>query len=533
MGRGGRSRDGQVKGDRYQPRRVLSSGLVVDGTGRAPYVADVVLDDGKIDLVAVGTVLEAEIIDCSDHAIVPGFVDIHTHSDLSRLRYPDAATRALQGITTEITGNCGMSPAPVQSDARDLRAIIGPVDVCPDVDFTWSDLGGYLDVVEATSGATNVVPLLGHGTLRQWALGPVTTVPDEAALAAMAWEAAAAFDVGVWGMSLGLMYAPGELASHEELVRLARVVGNHEGLLAAHLRAYDRQGLLSAVQEITTLAKDADVRLQISHLRSVNDPDGAAIDAAFGHLDSIDADIEADAYPYLAGHTTLLQLLPAGLRALGPRAVLAAVQGSPNEVADGLRAGAFAPESITIARCGQSLTVEVGQTLADLAEHRCVDWATAAVALLDVYDGSVDVIVVGSRAQDTMRALADPRVSIASDGVALSLDHSANVAHPRSIGTFPRAISDLLGHGLSIQEVVHKATARPARRIGLRERGMVAPGMVADIVVCSLPDLRDNATYAQPLLPPSGVRDVFVAGTPVVRGGEVTGARPGRLLRRH
>ena len=513
-------------------RLVLSSGLVVDGTGREAYPADVVLDSGRLDLAPPGSVRDGEWLDCAGHHVLPGFVDIHTHSDLSRLRYPDAPTRILQGVTTEVIGNCGMSPAPLRKDSSALRAIIGPVDVCPDLEITWPDLAGYLETLEATPGATNVVPLLGHGSLRQWALGAGNGEAGPESVAEMAAELLTALDLGVWGLSLGLMYAPGERAGEQELVRLARVVGRHGGLLSAHMRNYDAQGLLAALQEVTAVASVADVALQVSHLRSINDSGGAAMDGALAYLDSGRSDVGADAYPYLAGHTTLLQLLPSELRGSGPDAVREAIRRSPNMVADRLRGGGFAGDAITVARCGQTPAPEVGRDLGELATARGSDWATVAVELLDAYHGNVDVIVVGSRAEDTMKALLHPRVCIASDGLALDLGHTANVAHPRSIGTFPRAISALLAHGLSAGQAVHKATMQPARRVGLSRRGQIAPGMVADVVVCSLPELADNATYREPLQPPSGVRDVFVQGTAVVREGQPTGARPGVLLRK-
>lgn len=531
-GRPGRQSEMQAKTLRSASRFVLTGGSLVDGTGARPRLADVVVEDGMVrEIVPPGAVADSlPALDCSGCIVAPGFIDIHTHSDLSRLVYPDAPTRALQGITTEVTGNCGMSPAPVTSDPTELRAAISGIDVCPQLRFTWRDLPSYLDVVQQTPGATNIAPMLGHGSLRLCAVGHGPVTDD--ILEGMCRTVDEALDVGVWGVSLGLMYAPGEAAGRRELTALAGRVSARDALLAGHIRSYTGLGLVDAVEEFTTLGMTTGAALQVSHLRSIRDPHGEFIETAFARLEAPDLDVEADAYPYLAGETTLLQLFPSQLRRLGAGAVLAAARSDPEDLARQLRKYEVGPESITIVRTGGEPSPVIGRTLAELAEEAGRDWARIAIDLLERHAGAVGVVVAGSRPEDTIRSLADPRVSIASDGKSLALDYTAELPHPRSIGTFPRALAALLGHGLQLEEVVRKATGKPAGRLGMTDRGVLAVGKAADIVAFAVDDLADNATYAEPLRPPSGIRHVIVNGELVVEGSRPTGRRPGRLLRR-
>jgi N-acyl-D-aspartate/D-glutamate deacylase len=515
---------------------ILRGGTVVDGTGAPPAGRDVVVAGGLIRSLHPRGETEipgAQVIDCTGWVVAPGFIDIHAHSDLTRLRYPDAATRVLQGVTTEVIGNCGLTPAPVPASDRDaFRAVIGTIDVAPDVEFSWTSTADFLRALDAVPGATNLVPLTGHGSIRYAVMGARAAVASNRELDMMAGLLHDAFDAGCWGMSLGLMYPPGELSDRAELRRLTGIVAGRGALLTAHLRAYDAERLPAAVEEVVSLAARAGTGLEISHLRSLRDPDGSFLERAVTLMEAAD-DVEADSYPYLAGHTTLLQLLPSQLRGRGIAGIVAVAARHPGEIASAIRqAGSIVPEDITVAKGGPGTAPEVGRTLAELGREANGDWALATEDLIGRYDGNVDVIVVGTRPQDALRALAHPRVSIASDGVSLGLEHAVNLPHPRSIGTFPRAVSELRAAGLRIEEIVGKMTAKPAKRIGLAGRGVIAPGKVADVVVFSPEQMKDNATYTRPLTPPSGVRDVFVSGQPVLLSGTQTGLRPGSVLRR-
>lgn len=519
---------------------VITGARVVDGTGSPAVRSDVAISDGRI--VAIGQThgLSGTRIDLTGLTLAPGFVDIHAHSDLSRMAYPLGETRILQGITTEVIGNCGLSPAPTGSDPAGLRALVGPIDVVSRLPLPARTTSEFLDELSHWPAAWNVAPLVGHGAVRFAVMGDASRAANPREAAAMSALVDEALKAGYWGLSLGLMYAPGEAAHTDELVALARVVARYDALLAAHMRRYDGDGLADAVREVLDVAAQSQARLQISHLRSVADPHGAGLRAALQIIENTTANVEADAYPYIAGHTTMMQLLPAPLRASGASAVLAALQAHPNEIAERLRSEfLFSPEAITIAKAGDGSSVETGRTLAELAADpdpgtgsSSGDWADRMVAILAKYQTNVDVIVVGTRPQDAAAVLRKPYVSVASDGVALSLGHRENLPHPRSTGTFARAIRELTDAGMPIEAVVHKMTAKPATRLGMTDRGIIAPGMVADLVAFDPHMVTDHASYAEPLLPPTGIEHVWVAGEQVVKSAQVTGSTPGRVLRR-
>lgn len=513
---------------------LLTGGLLVDGSGAAPRSGDVMISGDTVTAVldpasSPRSLGDLARLDCRGLVVAPGFIDLHTHSDLTRLRYPAAQTRVYQGVTTEVIGNCGMSPFPVTQDRSRLRSVIDTIDVCPDVVIDWDDTAGYFQRLDQSPAATNVIALLGHGALRELVAeqGHDPATPEGSAM--MRKHLRSALASGVAGLSLGLMYPPGELATHKELSELAAEVAAADALLAVHLRSYAADTLADSVRELIAAAGPHGTRVQLSHLRSLRDVDARGIAAALAVLDDAPERFEADKYPYLAGHTTALQLFPPHLRARGVAAVHAAAESDPAGLVASLREHIGDPSRVRIAKAAR--TSIIGLDLQQAAKPTDIDWAQL---LLDVFlesGGRVDVIVTGSTDQDMMAALRHPRISIASDGVALDLSHTANFAHPRSIGTFPLALRRLLDDGLPLETAVYKATGQPARRLGLADRGVIRAGGCADLVVFDPSELDDCADYATPLVPPSGIRTVVVNGTPVLADGVATGATPGRVLR--
>ncbi|MFC8681499.1 amidohydrolase family protein [Microbacterium ureisolvens] len=514
------------------PERVaLVGGFVADGSGGEPRIADVVMADGRIGaIVPAGERpaggYDALVVDCAERVVAPGFVDVHCHSDLSLIAYPGNASRVTQGVTTEVVGNCGMSPAPGNGDRSGLSRIIGPVDVTPGLEWTWNDFPGWMRALEDAPTATNVAVQVGHGSARFAVAGLAATVLGTEGLDALERELSAAFESGCVGASLGLMYAPGESAGAAELERVARVAAAHDGVLSVHLRDYRARALRAAIDEVAVPAARAGARLQISHLRAIGGEEG--YEDAVDHIDRLrtaGVDVAADAYPYVHGHTTLLQLLPSAVRAAGPDAAVAAAVADREGVARALADSGSAPEQIIVMKAAatpEAVGLSAGERTEDPWE-----WL---VDLLVANDGLVDVAVESGRWADVDHALRTPWVSIASDGTALDASHSTSAPHPRSWGAFSAGYRRMRDLGIGVGQAVRRMSTGPAARVGLRSG--IAPGARADVVVFDDARFGSAATFARPATASSGIQHVFVNGVAVMEGGRPTNHRPGALLRK-
>lgn len=511
-------------------RVALVGGSVADGSGAPAHPADVLLADGRVESVVPAGErpaggYDAAVVDCAGRIVAPGFVDIHCHSDITLLAYPGNASRVTQGVTTEVVGNCGMSPAPGNADREGLAGIIATIDVKPDTPWTWTDVAGWLAALDETETATNVAAQVGHGSARFAVAGTAARALGETEVAELERELEMAIDVGAVGASVGLMYAPGESATGAELERVAAVVARHDGVLSAHLRDYAPPAELAAVDEVAGPAGRAGARLQISHLRSVGREEGFA--AVLDHVEELRRrqDVAADLYPYVHGHTTALQLLPSELRALGPAAAVQACRTDPARVARLFRESGYAPEAIIIMKAAATPDA-VGRDLRD-APADPFDWL---VELLVANEGRVDIAVESGRWEDVDAGFARPWVSVASDGTALDATHTASAAHPRSWGAFSAGYRRLRDGGLPVGEVVRRMSTAPAARVGLASG--IAPGARADVVVLDDALFDSTATFRNPASPSAGLDHVFVNGVAVLADGRPTAARPGKLIRR-
>lgn len=485
---------------------VLRDATIYDGTGGTPFVGDVAVQGDRI--AAVGQVQGVGAVDVAARGLrlAPGFIDVHAHDDFAALLQPELPYKLLQGVTTVIVGNCGMGVAPY-GQAVELARSFEPECRLP----TWEGHAGYLALLETAPSSANVAALAGHNGMRAAVMGADAARPaDDKELSKLEGLLDEALAAGVLGLSTGLVYEPGRHADSVELVALARRLGPR-GLYTTHLRN-EGLGLLSALEEALQLVEESGVGLQLSHHKASGRSSWGRVVESLARVDEARQrgfDVWLDQYPYTAGSTLLSNLVTRGAL----------------DVRDGLVE--LRPEDVVLSAVAGHPKLE-GSSLARLAAEWRTSAATAAERLLAL-DRSAWVVAHSMCEEDVRRVLQHPATMIGSDGIP----QRSGRPHPRLSGTFPR----VLGHYardegvLTLEMALWKMTGLPAARFGLQDRGRIAPGYFADLILFS-EEFRDAATYEEPRRCPPGVHAVYVNGRIVVRDGVHLGTRPGRVLRR-
>lgn len=522
---------------------LFRGGTILDGTGGPAFLADVAVKGDRIAAVGeVGAEQAARVFDLRGLHLAPGFVDMHSHSDGSILGYPGAESRARQGITTEVTGNCGSSAAPLAGvAAAEARRELERGRLTLD----WSDVASYFARLERTGVAVNQALLVGQGTLREGVVGagdrPAT--PEETK--AMGRSLEAALDQGALGLSTGLEYAPGRYTPTEEIVALARIVARRGGFYASHVRNEERQ-LLEAVDEAVRIGRLAGVRVEVSHVKASGRGNWGKQVASLALLEAARRDgveVLGDAYPYTAYSTGLTVTFPGWALDGGRDAILTRLRGSERErirreVDDYVLHGDPGDYGLIVIAGVRSEVNRrfVGRSLAEVAAEWKADPPEALLRLVEEEETDVSYVGHGMSPENVERVLAHPLVMVGSDGYALAPSGRAleGRPHPRSYGCYPR----VLGHYcrerkvLSLEAAVRKCTSLPADQAGLRDRGRIAREKMADLVAFDAGAVKDAATFESPHRYPDGIVHVLVNGVFVVEDGKGTAARPGRVLRR-
>ena len=533
---------------------VIRGGTVVDGTGGAGQRADVgVLGDRILAVGDLSTVSGGDVermIDASGRVVTPGFIDPHGHSDGSLFVDGSLISHLMQGYTTQLSGNCGDTLAPITDLGRELVELaLRPHRLVA----RWRTFPEYLDAVATTDLGPNVAFLVGHGTVRGSIVGAEARAATDLELRSMAREIEAAIEAGAFGLSSGLIYAPGIHADTRELTELVTAAARHGGLYATHMRN-EAAGLFDALGEavgvIRAAASEVDTaRLQVSHLkcgaRSVWGRAGEAI-AVLESAQAEGLDIGADQYPYTAAATTLATILPPALLGLGVEECVAAlgdhtvrglvlteiergISGWENVAADPGWASIFISSA-------PSHPEWSGRSLAELGA--ALDAHPAELAFDALIDDRLDVSVIIECMDDTdvESIMAVPWIAVCTDAEGRRPDHpilDAGRPHPRTYGSTARVLGTYVRERgtLTLETAVAKMTGVPAARLGLRDRGVIREGAFADLVVLDPGTVGDIATADAPARHPVGIDEVVVNGRLAVAGGVETGVLAGRLLR--
>jgi len=538
---------------------VIKEGLIVDGSGRPGFKADLAVKGGRIAKIDEVIDVEADrIINAEGLAVCPGFIDIHTHSDFVLLVNPKAESKVRQGVTTEVVGNCGGSAAPARGAAleRAKRIMSGyGID-----GVEWTSFSDYLNLLERKGIAINVVALVGHGTVRQCALGMENRPPTERELQEMKSLVAEAMEAGAFGMSSGLVYPPGRYASIEELIELCKVVASYGGIYASHIRG-ERETIVEAVKEAIEIGRRSGVSVQISHHPAKIGGWGKSKETLrlIEEAREEGIDVNCDMHPYIAGSTGLSALLPPWVQEGGPEKIVQRLKNEelrkkirqdmieekiPGPGPCGLvKRGMW--DKLMLADCEKNKGL-IGLNFEEIARRRGKDPFEAYFDLLVEEEARGMVVGFYYNEEDIRRVLLHPTSMIGSDGYALAPygPLGKGKMHPRSYGTFPMVfrkyvrgesrkelIYDDGAKLLTLEKAVMKMTSVTAKKLGLKDRGLLKEGMRADIVILDPKRVADKATYLDPYQYPEGIEYVIVNGELVIDEREHTGSLPGMVLR--
>ncbi len=526
---------------------IFRGATVFDGTGAPPFQADVGLSGERIaavgDLSATQGQMETE---ASGLWLTPGFIDAHTHSDAFLLLEPYTPSKVMQGVTTEIGGQCGGSAAPRLNGARlpsdweaqdypprPGKALHGP---------NWDTVADYRSCFEAARPALNFILFAGHNTLRKGVMGDAPRAATEAEVSAMVRHLEQALEEGAWGLSTGLVYHPGVHSTPEEVFALAQKCASCGGIYATHMRS-EGDALLEAIDEVLNLARATGIRTQISHLKTSGRANWPKLPAALARIEAARAEglkVHSDRYPYLSAGTDLDIILPEWASAGGNAAILRNLDEATTRVAivaELDRSGRDPAEIMIGGTWSPETRLCSGKTLADLMEAWGCSFGEAVVRILRADRSRTGAFFFGMCEENLLEILRQPWVMPGSDASLRAPwgPLGRDWPHPRAYGTHPRFFRTLTQRlGFTPEAAFARMTGLPAAAFGIARRGVIQEGAFADVVLLDPKTWQDTADYTHPHRFAQGVQAVFVNGSPIVLGGQLnpSATRRGRFLER-
>lgn len=512
---------------------IITGGQIIDGTGSPPHDADIGGERDSITVVGnLKNVAARAAFDAAGCYVCPGFIDVHSHSDTFLLAQPASPSKIYQGVTTEVVGNCGASAAPIQNKTQlpfDWQLLPYPAE--------WHSMRDYLELLAQCRPALNVVPLVGHNRIRIAVMGYADRQASVDEMRKMKRLLEESLAEGAWGLSTGLIYRPGKYAARAEIEELAAIVARRNGIYTTHMRN-EKDKIRAAVAETIDLGRKTGVKIQISHLKTAGSENWKFIDEVLALIHGARAEglkVAADRYPYIFSCTDLDILLPDWLAANDRENILKGLRDKATRrklraELDGDRPPAYW-EGVIVGTSTEPGWR--GRSILAIAHELKIDPADAVVKILEKDELQTQAFYTGMNEENMWKIYSQPFVMVGSDaslrvpGGLFPNDHP----HPRAYGTFTKFLRAALdGKTAPLGEAIRKMTAFPADHFGIKQRGRLAAGNLADILVFDPAVVRDLATCENPHQLSVGLRMVMVNGAVVLDRKGLTGNRPGRIL---
>jgi N-acyl-D-amino-acid deacylase len=519
---------------------LILNGKIISGLGNPWYYGDLAIV--KDTIVRIGRLSEEKadrVIDARGCFVAPGFIDGHSHSDLSLFTQPEAEPKVLQGVTTEIVGMDGLSVAPIdRENIADWQRLLSGLTGDFPIAWKWSSFGDYIEALQAASPSVHVGSHVGLGTLRLKVMGMAKREPSSEEIDRMKRLAGQCLEEGARGISGGLVYPPNQYQTTKEIIEIAKVVREYNGLFDVHLRNEGDQ-LAQALDEVIEIGRETQIPVLISHFKVAGKKNWGRSDRILGKIDRArreGIDLTISQYPYTAGSTVLHAVIPPWYHDQGTERLLHRIREEREQIKKDLEredwdnpAKSIGWENILISSVRSDANKKYeGKRITEIADLRGLkDPADAALDLLVEEDLAVGMLLFSMDEEDVLNIMSHPSVSFITDGLL------GGKPHPRTYGTYPRILGRYVRYEkiLSLEEAMRKMTSSPAERLRLKNKGRIVENADADITIFNFDSIIDHATYENPRQFSTGIEWVIVNGTVVVQRGRHTGARPGRTIK--
>lgn len=524
---------------------VLRNGTIVDGSGEARFKGDVLIEDNKIVKVGEVSDLDAEVIDCTDRIVAPGFIDTHSHSDLDVLLRPNVLPKVMQGITTEFLGQDGvsMAPLPVQFIDDWRKNIAGLDGESDEIDWTYETTDNYLKMIEDVGPGLNECYLVPHGNIRMEAMGLDNRQPNDEEIEKMKEITRREMEAGAFGLSTGLIYIPCAYSESKEIIEMCKVVAEYDGVFVIHQRS-EADTIVDSMEEVIEIGRKSGVRVHWSHFKVAGQKNWDKIETVLGQLDQAREEgitVSFDQYPYVAGSTMMGAILPPWVHDGGTNKVIERLR-DPElrekmkyDMENGIHGwdnfvefAGFDNIYVTSVKTEKNADA-VGLSITELAKKRNLDSYTAAFDLLMEEENAVGMVDFYGKEEHVMRFMQRPEMNACTDGLL-----APGKPHPRLYGSFPRILGKYVREEqlFSLETAINKMTHKAATAMVLPNRGLLKEGYFADVVVFDPETIIDKGDYVDPIHFPVGIDYVIVNGKVTIAKGEHTGNRSGVVVRR-